>query len=658
MNDQLKNRINNLSPEELKLTYLKLSDYIDDGKLKESFEGPKRLVAYVKPNSNFDLEELQIKLKESLPDYMVPSKMNLVEQIPKLPNGKIDYANLQKSLDLEDSNISKVQHAKNEIESQLVSIWEEVLNFSPISTEDNFFEIGGDSILSIQIISKARKNGIVLSPNQLFEHQTISELALFAKAEVKEISVQVAHGYIELTPIQHWFFDIHRNAPHYWNQIVEIKGSKQVTYDTLKKIIEEIIGYHDALRLNFVKQNDGWGATISESIKAEYCFHFDLKSAKNVEEQNEEIRKSIISNQEKGDLAADNLFRALFFECGNLQKNKIYLIAHHLVVDMISWNIIENDFSAGIEQIEQGEQIVFDQKTHSVKAWGNKLRQLASAETLKNEIPYWGIQSEWQKLPKDFDTNYSFLVEHTFVTYSKELSENYTSMLVNESNVAFNTNVEDLLLTALVKTICDWSHSKQLHLGIERHGRSSELSALDVSNTVGWFTSYFPLNLSYISDFNLEHLVKSIKEQLRQVPNGGIGFGILKYLTKTWKKDDYSYKEPELLFNYLGKKNVKMGDDLVMFVARHYAARHPKSEYVSSLEINTIIENEKLIVKWSYSTELYKAFTIEQLAKSFNENLKNILSFCNDFKSLGYTPSDFPEAGISQYDLDNLMDNL
>lgn len=200
MNDQLKNRIKNLSQEELALTYLKLSDYIDDGKLKGSFEGANRLVAYMKPNSNFDLEEFQIKLKKSLPDYMVPSKMNLLEQIPKLPNGKIDYDDLQKSLESEDSDIFKVQKAKNEIESKLVSIWEEVLNFSPISTEDNFFEIGGDSILSIQIISKARKNGIVLSPNQLFEHQTISELALFAKAEVKEISVQEAHGNIELTP--------------------------------------------------------------------------------------------------------------------------------------------------------------------------------------------------------------------------------------------------------------------------------------------------------------------------------------------------------------------------------------------------------------------------------------------------------------------------
>ena len=528
------------------------------------------------------------------------------------------------------------------------------------STEDNFFEIGGDSILSIQIISKARKNGIVLFPNQLFEHQTISKLALFAKVEdnVKEIPIQESHGNTELTPIQYWFFDTHRNAPHYWNQIVEIKGSKQLSYDTLKKITKEIVGYHDALRLNFAKQNDSFRATINESIREDYCFYFDLKKIENVNQQNKEIRNSIIDNQEKSDLATANLFRALFFDCGNVQKNKIYLIAHHLVVDMISWNIIETDFSNGVEQIEQGEQVVFDRKTQSVKAWGSQLHQLSNDEMLKNEIPYWDKQSEWQKLPRDFDADHSFLVEHSFDTYSSELSENHTSLLVNESNVAFNTNVEDLLLSALVKTICDWSHSIRLHLGIERHGRSSELSTLDVSNTIGWFTSYFPLNLSYVSDCSLELLVKSIKEQLRLVPNGGIGFGILKYITKTWGKDHSAHKEPELLFNYLGKKSTKKDDGPLKFETRPNDARHPNSEYVSSVEINAMIENEKLIVKWSYGTELFEAATLHQLAEEFKKNLIDILLYCNDFESLGYTPSDFPEAGLSQDDLDNLMGNF
>jgi len=216
--DHLKYKIEDLSEDERRLLAIKIKAAISSKAKVSTTNSQKRIVAYVK--SDDDLDEYQMKsfLKSKLPDYMVPSSIKVLDHIPLLPNGKVDKKELLKIKDnssYSESNQLDVATPKNEIETKLVKIWEAVLGFSPISTSDNFFEIGGDSILSIQIVAKARKEGVNLKANQLFENQTIAELAMFSNLS-DDIETQEDHiefeGETPLTPVQHWFFETHKTA--------------------------------------------------------------------------------------------------------------------------------------------------------------------------------------------------------------------------------------------------------------------------------------------------------------------------------------------------------------------------------------------------------------------------------------------------------------
>src|SRR5215213_4366218 len=223
------------------------------------------IVAYLVADQQIETNDLRESLKDKLPEYMIPSKFVQLDELPRLPNGKIDVNSLK--LPVEDrSSFSKIDISapQTETEIRLVEIWEEVLGFHPIRVRDNFFEIGGDSILSIQIVAKARQKGIFLAPNQIFEHQTISELALFAKTENKNIGEEIIIGNVPLLPIQHWFFEEHKNAPNYWNQAMMFDVPENLNPDILQRGIEYLIEYHDALRLGFEKTEGGWNAFVAE----------------------------------------------------------------------------------------------------------------------------------------------------------------------------------------------------------------------------------------------------------------------------------------------------------------------------------------------------------------------------------------------------------
>jgi non-ribosomal peptide synthase protein (TIGR01720 family) len=658
MNDQLKYRIMNLSDDELKLVYFKFREAVDSKEVDVGKEGAERLVAYVQPKSNFNSDLLHAILSEQLPEYMIPAQIKLIKELPKLPNGKIDINALQIKTNIEPEQKPDLQRPKNEIEEQLVLIWEEILNFSPISTADNFFEIGGDSILSIQIIAKARKKGILLSPNQLFEHQNIAELALFAQEDAKEWVKENSNGEILMTPIQHWFFEQHKIAPHFWNQIIQITNIKEITFTNLKKVVQALVFNHDALRSSFYKQNEEWIANIIEPEEIDCCHQFDLSDIKGIQNQNNKIDQVISQNQANSTLNKGNLFRAVYFECGDEQGNKIILIAHHLVVDKVSWNIILDDFKTGLDQVNKNQVIDYLHKTASIKLWGNHLEELSKSNEIGNECDYWNAQShKGSLLPKDFVNNQESFAEHSFKMHQCYLNENDTAVLLKQANLAFNTKTEDLLLSSLVKTFCEWANLEQFHFALEKHGRTADIAALDVSNTVGWFTSFFPINLVNSKSNDMESLVKSIKEQLRAIPNEGIGHGLLKYFVKSWNNSDLFAQAPELIFNYLGRSSNSTEAENIRFETKTEGTRHPLSEHTSGLEINLIIEGDRLCMRWSYCTELYKESTIVLLTNNFIQNLKNILSACINQESAGYTPSDFPEAGISQSDLDSLMSN-
>lgn len=656
----LKAIMDELSDEEYKLLYQKIKPILVD-KTKKTKDGPKLLIAYIETLENNDIENLKKNLRIELPEYMVPSIIHKMDSFPVLPNGKVDkaalreirYADLQK-----ESSISN--HPVNEMERKLVSIWEEVLNFSPIAIHDNFFEIGGDSISSIQIIAKARNNGILISGSQIFENQTISELALFAKSDEKtKYSEETLEGEVPMTPIQHWFFDTHTTAPHYWNQIVKLSVSQPTEADYVKDIVKELISHHDALRLSFFHRQNKWIAKVLPLEDNEVFHHIKIDALTDISSQNDHIYETLRKFQQRCNLSEGRLFRAFYFDCGIVQEDAIFIIAHHLIIDMISWNSIFEDISTALRNNSLKNKISLKTKTDSIKAWGNYLQELSKSEKVLGQLPFWEAQKNDDKpFPRDFEVKNKVFREKSIEIYQSILEPAETSILIDNAHITYNTKIEDLLITALLMTICPWANLDRLCLGLERHGRHILGSTLDVSNTVGWLTSYFPINLKNYGSNDLGAKIKSVKEQLRSIPDHGAGYGILKYLSKEPFDRTFLNQSPQLILNYLGIQHANRtdADTTFEYITTNY--RHPDSERTYALEINAYVLNDRLCMNWSYTVDVYRKITIEGLAEKFTENLKEVIAHCTNQEQGNYTPSDFPEAEISQDDLDNLMGKL
>lgn len=605
------------------------------------------IVAYLVADELIDINDLRDGLKNKLPEYMIPSKFIQLASLPKLPNGKIDVSQLK--LPIEDSSKPAISLPQTEIELQLVAIWEDVLGFHPISVHDNFFEIGGDSILSIQIVARARKKGIFLATNQLFEHQTISELALFAKTENKKATEETVSGTAPLLPIQHWFFEEHINAPHYWNQAILFDVPENLNPDILQKSIDYLIQHQDALRLGFVK-SEGWNAFVVDPAAITPFHSIDLSNRSSLQ-VDAVIEQKAIELQTSLDLSKGNIFQVLFFKCGHGVADKMLLIAHHLLIDSISWPILLSDLESVYLQLNRGEEISLSSKTTSYRQWGNHLVELSTTGQFDEEKKFWKEQCLSENIPVDFDAQFP-IQEESIKTIDLKIDVDTTENLLKQSNETYRTKTEELLITALMLGLEKWAGISSLCLGLERHGRN--YGKLDLSDTVGWFTTYFPVLLKMEDGTNLKSSIISIKEKLRSIPNEGIGYGVLRYL----KKEIGLTQRPQVIFNFLG--NQKPFNSSVLgkgkFISK--GVRSTQSERYHLLEINAFIEEGQLSFKFSYSEQFHKPESIRNLIELFEVALRRMIEHCLVRETIEYSPSDFPDADLNQADLDNLLNQI
>ena len=650
--ENLKNKIEQLSESELKLLIIKANDFIKKESMRSDSDKQKKIVAYLEVDNPLDMDSLKAYLRNSLPDYMIPSSFLEVEKIPLLPNGKIDKKELLKiKFNNPQDEASQIDIVKptTEIEEILVKIWEDVLDITPISVKDNFFEIGGDSILSIQIISKARKSGISIAPNQLFEHQTISELAMFVslKSETNADNETLVTGKVPLLPIQEWFFDTYKTAPEFWNQLFTIKDlPKTSDHNSIKELTKSIIETHDALRSRFYFDGKNWNASVlkPEEIDAFTLVDISSEAPSNYDSKIESTLKHI---QENISLEAGSLFKCLYFETGDVSKNSIILLAHHLIIDFVSWQIVLNNYT---NAIYESDFITHNSKTDSIKTWGNYLLNLSNSVTISDELEYWKEQiSTKNDFLQDLKSHLPIL-EKDISSISLEIDEETTNSLTDKANNAYNTKVDELILCALIETLGNWTNSNTISFAMERHGRETNTTDMDLSNTVGWFTAFFPKTFKFEPNSDIESKIMATKEQLRNTPNGGLGYGVLRYLTPKLE----SAKYPEIIFNFLGKQNTEEYN--IEFASTN--TRHPLSERYHLLEINALIKNGNLSIDWSYGNNIFDSKTIASLIDDFNESLKGIVKHCLNIEAIKYTPSDFPDVDLNQDDLDSLLDNI
>jgi amino acid adenylation domain-containing protein/non-ribosomal peptide synthase protein (TIGR01720 family) len=620
----------------------------------------RRLISYVvfKEGRPETASALRSFLKEKLPDYMIPSLFVSLDELPFTPSGKVDRRALP-APDYERPSLkTEFVAARTPAEKALAEIWCQVLGLPQVGVHDNFFELGGDSILSIQIIARAGKAGFRLTPQQIFQHQTIAQLVAVASAgESVQAEQGVVVGPVPLSPVQRWFFEQEVADAHHYNQALMLEAGRPLDAILLKETADVLLKCHDSLRLRFERTAEGWRQLNAEPGSSEVLSQVDLSSLPEGKQMSA-VEATAADLQSSLNLLAGPLLRVAYFNPGGGRPAHLLLVAHHVIVDAVSWRILLEDLETVYRQMSLGEQVELPAKTTAFKQWALRLEEYARSPEVRQEASYWLAAHNTQAsgLPVDYADGDNTIASAREVTVS--ISAEQTRALLQEVPSAYLTQINDVLLTALVMAYARWSGESRLLLDLEGHGREQIFDDLDVTGTVGWFTTIFPVLLEAGDVSRLGLGLKGIKEQLRKIPRRGIGYGVLRYLSEDGevKRQLRRLPQAEVSFNYLGQLD-QLTDETRLFRLSQWPvgpARSPRGRREHLLEINGWISEGQLQLSWSYSENIHRRETINQLAEGFVEALLSLIAHCRSAEAGGYTPSDFPLAGLCQEALDRL----
>jgi amino acid adenylation domain-containing protein/non-ribosomal peptide synthase protein (TIGR01720 family) len=655
----------------------------------------KQLVAYVASveatmnsvENEALITQLKQLLKKKLPDYMVPAHWVILPVLPTGPNGKLD----RKALPLPDVEQNKQDYVlpSTEVEQLLAEIWTEVLATDTIGINDNFFELGGDSILSIQVVSRARQIGLHFSPRDLFQHQNIKVLAEFCEQQDHEqkhkfnAEQDLIKGEAKLTPIQHWFFSLSMPNRHHWNQAILLSPTQYLESELLEHILHKMLQQHDALRLVFNDQDQPKAHHKLTNKDSQSIL--ETVTVENIN-QAEQVYSNLFNKLQRSlNLANGPLLKALLVtesgSTGLAYKQRLFIVVHHLVIDGVSWRILIDDIQTSYQQLSNGMEISLPHKTSAFRDWTRRLENYATNDYLKENLSWWqaqlgkSSQSLEEKLPTDYPVvnNSDEATESDAVTITVSLSREKTEKLLQKAPATYHTQVNDLLLTALSRTFCQWSGFSSILVQLEGHGREEIFDDIDLTRTVGWFTSVYPLRLTPSSLMNengetkskllnLADDIKTIKEQLRSVPDKGLSYGILSYLADdACRVAMAELPQAQVTFNYLGQFDQSLGRDALFKSADETTglSRDENAPLPNLQSIDSQIANGKLVIRWTYSTKCYGKNTIENLANDYLQQLEDIVEHCvSDELATSQisrlTPSDFPLAKLTQKQLDTL----
>src|SRR5271166_5486518 len=633
--------------------------------VREGEVGDKRLVAYVVAKGAAGggagvREALKAHLKQSLPEYMVPAVFVFLEALPLTPNGKVDRKALPEPREGDLFQEAYVA-PRTERERVLARIWSDLLGVERVGLDDNFFALGGDSIISIQMVSRAARAGLALTVKQVFERQTLGELARAAGRVHRVVAEQgVIEGEIALTPILHWFFDRSEVDYHHFNQSVLLDLSPEIELVVLDEALAYLAAHHDVLRLRFTKDASRWRGMHAPVEEGAFPLEIVDLSGLSEEEAAAVLEGHANRIQASLNLEAGPLARAVWF-ASNGRAVRLLLVIHHLVVDGVSWRILLEDLERACRQLMEGEAVELPPKTTAFRDWSRRLAAWVDSDELAEEKAYWleTTSREVVALPTDhaFEATQNTVGSTRSVTVS--LTARETKALLQEVPEAYRTEVNDLLLAALTQALCESLGTECLKIDLEGHGREELFEVIDLSRTVGWFTSVFPVVLERTAE-EQGTLLKSIKEQLRSIPRRGIGYGVLRYLSgdEATRQALAEAAPAEIAFNYLGQLDAGA---FASGLLRPAAAGEMGASAGAArrrdhlLEITGMVSGGRLQMEWSYSEAIHERATVAAWAAGFQAALRALIEHCTQPESWGRTPSDYPLAPLNQREVDRLL---
>ena len=618
-----------------------------------ALDGPsgKQLVGYLLSEAGVPEGELRERLKAhlhaGLPEHMVPAHLLVLERFPLTANGKLD----RRALPAPEPAAVQGSFAapRTAIELSLAEVWQTTLGVPRVGIDDNFFALGGDSILSIQVVSRARQAGIHFTAKDLFQHQTVRTLAAAAGASAQHnIDQGPVTGTGLLTPIQQWFFGQGMPAQGHWNQSLLLATERPLKAQWLEEALNGLVRQHDALRQAFEQDASGqWHAHYVQAPGTDTPLLW-VREADTAEQ-----RLAIFEAAQRSlDLQRGPLLRGVLIP-GSPQR--LLLVIHHLAVDGVSWRVLLEDLQAAYRQLEQGKPVALPAKTSALRDWAQRLKAYAGSESLREELAWWQghLQGAAAELPVDFQTMQN--LERDARSLTCKLDPARTRQLLQQAPLAYRARVDDLLLTALARTLCAWTGQDSALVQLEGHGREALFEELDLSRSVGWFTSAYPVHLCPTQD--LGGSLKAVKETLRGVPHKGLGHGVLEYLADDASRAALAaLPKARITFNYLGQFDQGFGEGAMWRPlqeaggAQHDGAAAPPNW----LSVDGQVYGGELTLRWTFSEQRFSPATIERLAQAYQVELEALIAHCLGADAGGITPSDFPLARLDQAHLDAL----
>jgi amino acid adenylation domain-containing protein/non-ribosomal peptide synthase protein (TIGR01720 family) len=613
----------------------------------KDIHGETYLCAYVVGNNSFSIIEIKKDIEQKLPGYMIPAFFVELKELPLTTNGKVDRKALPEPTKVQ--RIDELVPPKTDDEQLLVRIWEQVLGIEKVGITDHFFELGGDSIKAIQVASLLQKENKKLSIQHFFRAPTIQKLIHYLEDKKQEIYQGMIEGNVPLSPIQNDF--LVKNDPsvvHHYNQAVLLYHSSLLSHVHLQQAFSHLMRHHDALRMKFQQVNGIW-EQINQPMR-DNLFDIttvDLSNEAEVEKKMEEWGNYL---QQSIHISNGPLMRVGHFHTS--QGDYLLWIIHHLVVDGVSWRILLEDFQHVYQKLIQDKRPVLSAKTQSYRDWARLIQNVALDSKIREEFDYWEKvgQVDILPLPKDYIHHNSKVEDCDEVTFF--LSKEQTTQLISNIHRIYQTEINDILLTAISLSIKNWIHADRIGFMLEGHGREEIVSDAEVHRTVGWFTSMFLVVFDFSSQSTKEigQIIKEVKETLRRVPNRGIGYSILHHLNSNHLRTP---KHPEILFNYLGQFDEVFTKKSIFSLFNQPIGKcsHPQMKRAYTLEIDAIVLNEIFSLCIRYSNKDYDKETMEEISTNIKNQLEMIIKHCLDQTEIEKTPSDFGDTELSLEEL-------
>ena len=606
----------------------------------------KQLAAYYTSDAGINSLQLRELLAAQLPDYMIPSYFVELEVLPLSVNGKVD----RKALPNPFANMpERVYMApQTAAEQALCAAFSELLHCGQPGLADNFFDLGGDSIKAILLINRLKQKGYDVKVADVLKYPVIGDLAAWAKPLVQPLGQQAGVFEASLTPIQLWFFDAGHPHPQHFNQSVLLNSSQRMDTVLLAKAIEALVLHHDALRMVYRINTGDASMQLDGGLPAE-AFEpevFDLRAHPQADEV---MRQSCNRVQSSFDLSTGPLFKAVLYRL--TAGDRLLLVAHHLVIDGVSWRLLLADLADAYTRLQTGEQPQLPPKTTSFLDWAERLKTYARSTSLQGERAYWQevVASRPQSLSPDLEDGDNCVRDHLSLGF--ELDRIYTEALLTGINRVYRTEINDVLLSALGLAVARSWPGTGLLVQLEGHGREELFPDLDISRTVGWFTSIYPLLLQAAGNNPFTYLVQ-VKETLRKVPVKGIGYGLLRYLQAPGEALPAPTLPFDITFNYLGDfgAGVQDADGQATYIysdAYHGEDLDPGTLLDTPLAVTAVVVDGRLKVTIGYSSSQFHASTIEQLKQAYAEELKKLIDGLKQETATYLTPSDLSFKKLS-----------